>query len=380
MVKLALTSPYFDSEPIYYDGSDIVLDADGKRVDTEGEGEGAGVFLLYTSPIVYTFTNLTTGKVMENYETEVKLASIIYLADIANIQINSAMAFGCSMEEIYPTLVLVTPTGDPSAHTTIYDLDYRLVMASSGLPIDQGQYNTYGGNSTRTPTLYVAGETPSKSVNDAFFESMVMYQPAGGIPRVDFEDNAADRVISSVVFQLPQSGNVYGIVQSTSRSFYFDSVVRLRTVMVILGVLCCALVVCACTAVALLIHQGIEQLLLNMEIAAQMKNDRTTFITTPLHDIDRLAKGFGKMNDKLLEARAYLPQHMLLSSSSGEEEGDEEGDANVSRNGRSVAASNIRSSGSVVSDASSRNDRRPETSTIIRLSPSQTPTQRLLMT
>ena len=299
------------------------LTADRVRSFPTSRGAHGGIFLMYTMPVSFAVTNATNGAVTQHAEYgDSSMLAFAARPDVASIRLITGMGFVWDMTFFHEVLEKVTPDDDDGdAHTSLYDLTNGVLVATSALPRNEQ-------TDAARQTLYVSGAVPSvPSVNSAFFESLVSTSPINTL-RVDFDDNAFDCVVSSVSFVTPYANARYGIVQSTPRSFYYSETDRLRNVMIILGIVACIICLVTCLAVAISMGRGIRHILANMALAARMKNDRVSYVSTFVADIDRLAKGFGKMNDMLLEARAYLPQHMLLTTSSddSDEEGDGSGD------------------------------------------------------
>ena len=342
-----------------------------------------GPFVHYTSPLIYSYFNSTSGLDTMKFQGDEALEDVLMRSgasssgdsgspygEVANFTIYAGLSFSYGIDDFYDILLAITPPAE-GAHTALYDLSSGRLIAATDLsrhrqydrgyddddeeedddddshdgnadPHDHGHGHGHGSSSNKTlvrqPQFYQQGRSPSARTNAAFYRSgiagqnsenvaamgmgtvSIVYDSVGSAASLD----GAGTVLSSYIFRLERSGTVYGLVQSTPKHFYFSEVARLIGIIFALGVVCCAVVVLICVGVAVAIRRGVGQVLANMGLAAQMKNDRTTFITTALSEVNELAKGFGKMNAKLLEARAYLPQHMLLTSSSSEETGEEE--------------------------------------------------------
>ena len=286
---------------------------------------------MYATPVVYTFRNLTTNRTAWQYQAEVPMTTVLRLPEVADIRTMVGLGLGYAMATFFSVLQTVTPA-DPNSHTTLYDMQDELLLVSTALP-ENAQFDAVAG------ALYTSGGAPIAGLNSAYYESGVAEMPIGSTSVV-FDGNEDNRLVSSLSFTLQYTGDEYGIVQSTPLKYYFAEVDQLRSVMIGLGVACCVIVVALSIVVAVAILHAIRHLLANMALAAQMKNDRTTFITTFLYEADRLAKGFGNMNDKLLEARAYLPQHLLVTSDDSAVEDDDEGTAAVDGLSFAVSATN----------------------------------------
>ena len=277
---------------------------------------GFGLFVLYFTPVIFDVVSKSSGQRTRHYEgigagPLNTAAAYEALPDTEKVQVMTGFGLGVQMANFYDLMQSITPS-DPAAHTSLYDLSNGVMLASSALPRDA---------QTNGEVPYALGMAPLATINRALAVTNAPSQPLNTI-LVEFV--GTDVILSAMHIAMPMSGSRYAVVQSTPHSFYFGELTHVRTVMIIIGVVCCAFVIALCLGVAAGIFRGIGQLLDNMALAAQMKNDRTTFIKTFISDIDRLAKGFGNMNNKLLEARAYLPQHLLVTSDDSALE-DEEG-------------------------------------------------------
>ena len=289
-----------------------------KMVNIPTVKAGLGTHTLFAAPLAYDVVWRPVAPATVGLRTRhisVSEPARLYenRADVERIQIISSVGFGIALMDFYYTVKAVTPD-DPNAHTVLYDLSSSVLIASTRLPPTL-QYNV------TSETLFRAGHAPSARVNEVYYRSGIATQ-AVHTYEVTFD---GDTIIGTLVFELPETGTLYGVAQSIPRDYYFAEIVQMRKVMIASGVACCVVVVLLCIAVAIGIFHGIQQLLANMALAAKMRNDRTSYIVTFISDIDRLAKGFGNMNDMLLEARVYLPQHMLLTTSSDESGLEDEG-------------------------------------------------------
>eukprot|EP00744_Colponema_vietnamica_P003355 GILI01005155.1.p1 GENE.GILI01005155.1~~GILI01005155.1.p1 ORF type:complete len:766 (-),score=172.96 GILI01005155.1:576-2612(-) len=217
-------------------------------------------------------------------------------------------------------------TAHPMAHASLYDISGGTLLCTSISSIPQYDPSN---------AMWTAGQTPSDSLNFAYnivgVQTLVV-----NTPRIVFTN---DHVISGTLLTTP-FGIRFVIVRSTPREFYFSSIDSLRSLMIGIGVAAVVLTIGTAMMIAYSIHSGVHKVQENMEHAAVLRNERVIPSYSLITELNRLCVAFDQMNDKLIIARAYLPQHLLVSSTDDSAEEDE-GEYGYVEEATSVTAANL---------------------------------------
>ena len=228
------------------------------------------------------------------------------------------------------------PSQVSGAHTTMYDLNDMLVMASTHADVPVAP--SYG-------EMYKAGKTPSSAVNDAFNRAISICGDSGCTEAVVHIDSHTVHTAYRIIISDAKLHLM--MVSSVPRSFFFADADRSFAVSVGLSVGCCVLIIGACVALLALIHRPLNTLKDNMMLAAELHNDRVNHTSTYLRDIADLSAVFDGMNQQLLIARSFVPEAVLLGKTDDSHDiTDDEGAAHVTSSCRETAASKPPSSSS----------------------------------
>eukprot|EP00744_Colponema_vietnamica_P009087 GILI01012939.1.p1 GENE.GILI01012939.1~~GILI01012939.1.p1 ORF type:complete len:751 (+),score=135.31 GILI01012939.1:299-2254(+) len=228
---------------------------------------------------------------------------------------------------------------DPDAHASLYDVLSGTLLCTSMPGFPQFDPNNQ---------MWPAGNTPSSSLNDAFIAVDARTLTVGA-PRILFQKKA---VVSGTLVTT-EFGIQFAIVRSTPRTFYFGTIDSVRNMMIIIGVLAVFLTVGTAMSIAVSIQSGVRKVKDNMEVAAALKNERVVPSYSLISEINHLCIAFDRMNDKLIVARAYLPQHLLVSTDDSAED-DEGRGGHVEDTTSATALNRSRNSESVKSIATSQ--------------------------
>ena len=294
------------------------------------------IFFVATAPVSYIVTDIATGTstplLHHNDDLGERLDNHNLPAN--RIDIMATIAIKTPMGDFFQLMRTITPAID-GAHSSLYDLTDRLLLATSALSENEAvhrrseeerikwnvNYGQFGAEEDRSSRwwLFHSRETPLAALNEAYAASGAEELRPGDVV-VDFGPESRDVVISAYVFDTPKTGNKFGVIQSTPKKYYFDQLDESQRSLIILGVCCAVAVVVVCVSIFLCIRLGLVNLLHNMKLAAAMKNHKVQPVNSVLREIDLLARGFASMNDQLLAARPFLPQHMLLTTSSDDDD------------------------------------------------------------
>ena len=119
-------------------------------------------------------------------------------------------------------------------------------------------------------------------------------------------------------------------LQVTPRDFFFAAGQRAMVTGVAIGVAAAVLVLVSCVVIWFAIQRPVKRLRESMQLAAVLRNDEVTDTSSVLTEINLLSESFQQMNKKLLQARAFMPQSMLVTTDDSaegahESESDDEG-------------------------------------------------------
>ena len=114
------------------------------------------------------------------------------------------------------------------------------------------------------------------------------------------------------------------LLQLTPEYYFFGESRKTRLNGILVGAGAAVIVLITCVIIWLAVHRPLRILRDNMELAAIMQNERAEPNPCFLREIASLNDGFERMNSKLLLARAYLPQALLVGEDEEEAEEEEE--------------------------------------------------------
>ena len=115
-------------------------------------------------------------------------------------------------------------------------------------------------------------------------------------------------------------------MSSVPRKHFFGEADQTLAVSIGVAVACCAVIVAGCVAVLVAIGPALRRLQENMMLASVLQNHLVEHTASRLTDIAKLSSVFDEMNQRLLIARSFVPEAVLL----GEEEDDDEDDCTLS--------------------------------------------------
>eukprot|EP00744_Colponema_vietnamica_P005600 GILI01008191.1.p1 GENE.GILI01008191.1~~GILI01008191.1.p1 ORF type:complete len:1019 (+),score=207.57 GILI01008191.1:51-3059(+) len=254
-------------------------------------------------PIQVNRTNLTTG-ISDIYTPEPGEVSPAGVT----LQALDSIGMAFSMASFDAVMKAITDD-DPGAHTSLYD-----VLGGTLLCTSLSGFRQFDPSNRMWPS----GNTPSSSLNNAFSAVDASTLTLNN-PQIVFQK---DTVVSATVVTTP-FGVRFMIVRSTPRSYYFSTIDTVRNMMITIGVLAIVLTVGTATIIAYSIQAGVSKVKDNMEVAAALRNERVVPSHSLIAEINALCIAFDRMNDKLIVARAYLPQHLLVSTDDSALEDDE---------------------------------------------------------
>ena len=228
----------------------------------------------------------------------------------------------------------IKPSQVSGAHTTLYDLNEKLLMASThpSVPVAKA----YG-------VLFPQGQSPSDSVNAAFQEAMSRCGATGCTDAV--VTIGSSTVHTAYRINVPSAALHLMMVSSVPRDYFFADADRTFAITLGLSIGSCTLVVCGCILLLVMIYRPLNSLKENMLLAAELHNDRVEHTHTYLRDIAHVSSVFDQMNQQLLVARSFVPEAVLLGKTedSQEDAGDDDEEGSV-RTGISPASSHNLSS------------------------------------
>ena len=210
------------------------------------------------------------------------------------------------------------------AHTSLYAMREGLLIATSGSLLL---------NKSDTE-LWPAGQTPQSNLNSA-------YQTAASLCPTNTSciSSPATKTVDKTIISALRYSNAATeldimIVCAIPRSYYFATADKSLTVTISVAIACCVINIAGCILLSLAIAPSLRHLQENMLLAAELKNDAVEQTVSRLSDIAQLSAVFDEMNQRLLIARSFVPEAVLLGQASTDmSEGDEddEGTASVSR-------------------------------------------------
>eukprot|EP00658_Telonema_sp_P-2_P061157 TRINITY_DN4990_c0_g1_i3.p1 TRINITY_DN4990_c0_g1~~TRINITY_DN4990_c0_g1_i3.p1 ORF type:complete len:608 (-),score=138.80 TRINITY_DN4990_c0_g1_i3:613-2436(-) len=142
--------------------------------------------------------------------------------------------------------------------------------------------------------------------------------------------------IISLMYMTTQYGYRMHLFQITPRGYYFAAGEKSAVIGIVIGVVAAVVVLMSCVVIWFAVRGPVRRLRESMELAAVMRNDEVSDTSSVLTELDLLSQSFTQMNDKLLQARAFMPQSMLYGGEEGDdteedviEDDDDEGDVLV---------------------------------------------------
>jgi hypothetical protein len=222
------------------------------------------------------------------------------MSDFAEILLQGTVPFSFGTHD--PNKVV-----EPGAHTSLYDMHHGKFVTTSqrGFPIYKGENE-----------LWPAGETPHSLINDAYREAISLCSDRYSCinePAVQIID---DHVISAFRVQQPIFDLDLMIVSSAPRKYFFAEADRSLAVSIGVSVAACMLVIAGCIGLLMCIRPALHHLQVNMLLASDLQNDLVKHTDSVLTEIAELSAVFDEMNQRLLIARSFVPEAVLLGQES----------------------------------------------------------------
>ena len=208
----------------------------------------------------------------------------------------------------------VAPSQTAGAHTTLYDLNENLIMASTHPQVPIAR--EYG-------VLFQSGQSPAAEVNAAYADAVSRCEATGCANAVVTVGKSDVQTVYKI--NIPESKLHLLMVSSVPRAFFFASADRTFATTLGLSIGCCILVIGGCVALLVMIRRPLSKLKDNMLLAAQLHNDRVEHTSTHLAEIGALSAVFDQMNQQLLIARSFVPEAVLLGQTEDSHNVDDEG-------------------------------------------------------
>ena len=227
----------------------------------------------------------------------------------------------------------VKPTQTDGAHTTLYDLNENLIMASThpNVPIAK----EYG-------VLFTSGQSPAANVNAAYFDALSRCGTSGCTNAL--VTIGKSEVQTAYIIDIPESKLHLLMVSSVPRKFFFANADQTFATTLGLSIGCCVLIIAGCVALLMMIRNPLSKLKENMLLAAELHNDRVEHTSTYLSEILALSAVFDGMNQQLLIARSFVPEAVLLGKTDDSHDADDEGSVMDATEEKSTLHSKQRSS------------------------------------
>ena len=207
-----------------------------------------------------------------------------------------------------------TPSQVSGAHTTMYDLNEGLVMASTHPDVPVA--STYG-------LLYNSGASPSADVNNAYQAALDKCGATGCTDAI--VTIGKSHVHTAYRIHIPDASLHLMMVSSVPRHFFFASADNAFAVSLGLSASCCIVIIAGCIALLVMIHRPLSSLKDNMMLAAELHNDKVEYTHSYLRDIAAVSAVFDGMNKQLLIARSFVPEAVLLGRTNDAFDEEEEG-------------------------------------------------------
>eukprot|EP00742_Colponemidia_sp_Colp-10_P011396 GILJ01012653.1.p1 GENE.GILJ01012653.1~~GILJ01012653.1.p1 ORF type:complete len:569 (+),score=102.10 GILJ01012653.1:468-2174(+) len=168
-------------------------------------------------------------------------------------------------------------------------------------------------------------ETPDREMNAAAKEAVAKCSNVGDVPCTTMTYLTTDSVISVHYVKTETDINML-LLQVTPEYYFFGESRKTRLNGILVGAGAAVVVVITCIIIWLAVYRPINTLQDNMELAANMQNDKAEGNSCFLYEIAVLNDTFERMNNKLLQARAFLPQALLVGTDGQGDEMNDDGD------------------------------------------------------
>ena len=200
------------------------------------------------------------------------------------------------------------------SHTSLYDLHGGAFVTSSLRGVTLFKSDT---------ELWPAGQTPSEDLNSAYRTAISVCQTTDCLVPVVHRDGK--RLINILRYTDASTSLDMLLVGSVPRSYFFQEADTSLYISIAVAVCCCALVVAGCVALMMCIRPTLQRLQENMILASELQNDRVEHTDSFLSDIAELSSVFDDMNQRLLIARSFVPEAVLLGQRGDSLEDDADG-------------------------------------------------------
>ena len=152
--------------------------------------------------------------------------------------------------------------------------------------------------------LYTTSNFPDQAIVSEYFSTTARCRVADNCT---FYAEEHGRNIRSIIFMTTQYGFRMHLFQITPRDHYFAAGERSATIGIVIGVVAAVVVLLSCVVIWFAVRGPVRQLRESMELAAVMRNDEVQDTSSALTELNLLSISFMQMNDKLLQARAFMP-------------------------------------------------------------------------
>lgn len=253
--------------------------------------------------------------------------------------------YGQDLDLTYISTIIGTFGSTPNSVVSLLDLRGMIMMATSApVSIVDASNNPWP-----------ATATPNELTNAAVRRFIAACPSLTNCATMVQSD---DTHIYAAIQISPFSGVNMAMVDISERSYYYATADQSRTIAIIVVVVVSTLAAAVCILTFLGVSWPITSLIEAFTLAAEMRNEDVHATSSVLSELQVLSQAFGRMNAKLLAARAYMPQSML-NNDSDDDDDDDEGDPStsqsqsVSRMSRSKASEGFSIAQSKVSGATS---------------------------
>ena len=233
---------------------------------------------------------------------------------------HNTVAFGEYMLEatapfsIGITNVNKVPHGDAS--TSLYEMNRGSLIATS--------LAGYQLNKTAT-TLWPAGSTSSSQLNSDYNHATSLCPTSSSCLSAPRSRILGNRIVGAFRYAQSSTSLSVMLVIGVPKEFYFKSANTSLMVSVAVGFVCCLIGIVGSIVLSRLISPALTKLQANMMLAADLKNEQVVHTQSKLSDIAELSSVFDEMNQRLLVARSYITEAVLLGHASGSIDDDDEG-------------------------------------------------------
>ena len=200
------------------------------------------------------------------------------------------------------------------SHTSLYDLHGNSFITSSLQGV-----NLFKSDSE----LWPAGGTPSADLNQVYTKAIEVCKTSDCNSPVIHRDGS--RLISILRVRDASTDLDLLMVSSVPRSYFFGSADTSMYVSITVSAVCCVLMIVGCVGLLMCIRPALSKLQDNMLLASELQNDRVEHTDSVLTDIAELSSVFDEMNKRLLVARSFVPEAVLLGQQDNTQDDDDEG-------------------------------------------------------